>query len=182
MNGSKWTPINNIDVNLIPEKILPWIIDEQSMTQAMRRVCKNMTINVLSQQWCKPTLSEILYLQLDPSQDATIREIEMLGDGEVWVYARTILPPKLVYGQYRDLFLQLGRRSIGDILYSHEDVKRFDIEVAHLTSIIPGYESMRRYNGGVTDMWTRRAKFHLFDCDLSVSEVIFPTIEEYKPK
>ena len=182
LDYSTWVPIDSIDSDRIPKKILSWFINEQSMTQAIRCVCAKMTLKLLSQRWCKPTPSDIQYLQLDPALDVSVREVEMLGDAEIWVYARTVLPAMLFRGKHKDLFSQLGTRPIGDILYSYPGIKRFDIQVAHLTSSVPGYESMQKYEEDRTGLWARRAKFHFLGCNLSVSEVIFPSIKECKAK
>lgn len=177
-----WLPAQQITSEL-PSKFSPWLLDLQSMTQAMRRAAKQMTVTLLDQTWQYPSLSEAQYLHLDPEFYTLVREVYLLGDGVNWAYGRTVIPHTLFSGEYTHLLQELDDRPIGDVLFSQPGVLRQQLEIARLdASQLEFQQALAKHSCSATELWGRRAQFHVFNSCLSVSEIIFPEIAAYVEK
>ena len=54
---------------------------------------------------------------------AWIREVQLLGDGQPWVFARTLIPADTLRGRGRRL-TRLGTRPLGEVLFTDPGVRR----------------------------------------------------------
>ena len=62
---------------------------------------------------------------------ALIREVELIGQGQPWVRARSVLPVTSLNGPGRRL-RRLGNRPLGHLLFRDPTLRRGDIEIALL--------------------------------------------------
>jgi chorismate--pyruvate lyase len=70
-------------------------------------------------------------MRLSPGRYALIREVALLGQGQPWVRARSVLPVGSLVGPGRRL-RKLGNRSLGHLLFRDSTLRRGPIEIARL--------------------------------------------------
>lgn len=175
----EWHPAAKIAWQ-IPPRFAPWLLDLNSMTQAMRRITSDIRVDIIHQSWQRPTASEAKYLVIEPLSSVLIREVYLLADETVWMYARTVIPAAAFKGQEHDLLQALNHRPLGDILYQQPGIYRQQLEITRLCAFQPEFQHViAKYPCQATILWGRRAQFRVFDSRLSVSEILFPEIAEY---
>jgi chorismate--pyruvate lyase len=119
-------------------------------------------VRLLWQGWARPAPEERRRLGLPAGQYALIREVELLGHGQPWVRARSILPHTCLRGPGRRL-RKLGNRSLGGLLFKDPTLRRGAIEVAPL----------RQAEGTV---WARRSRLYFHGRPLLVAECFLPAL------
>lgn len=101
-----------------------WLTLEGSMTRALRARCESrFQVEILREGYARPTSGEARALGLPTRQLAWIREVQLCGDGEPWVTARTVIPLPTLRGNGRRL-RHLGRQPLGAQLFRHQRWER----------------------------------------------------------
>ncbi|WP_404365373.1 chorismate--pyruvate lyase family protein [Marinobacter sp.] len=101
-----------------------WLSLEGSLTRALQMRCRQQFhVDVLSESFTMPSVEEALTLGLPLRQRAWIREVQLCGDGEPWVMARTVIPRQTLTGKGRRL-RHLGRKPLGAWLFSRPEWRR----------------------------------------------------------
>lgn len=117
-----------------PATLKPWLLHEGSLTQKLRTLAKgDLSVRIIHQTLNIPTLSERVLLNLKRREMALIREVVLCGQGEDWVFARSVLPISHLTQRLRRLRKQ-GTTPLGSFLFSHRDLERSSIQVAALTT------------------------------------------------
>jgi chorismate--pyruvate lyase len=101
---------------------------------------------------------------------ALIREVVLYGEGQPWVFARSVLPITSLCGKLRHLRKQ-NTRPLGAFLFSQPDLQRSSIVVAQISDD-HAYVPARLTQG--QNLWGRRSVFYLDAKPLLVSEVFLP--------
>lgn len=107
---------------------------------------------------------------------ALVREVILYGDGQPWVYARSIIPLSTLSGRLRKL-CKLDNRPLGALLFSDPGMTRGPMQVACLTAdnnVFP--EKLKHIS---QPMWGRRSVFKLDAKPLLVSEIFLPGFMPY---
>lgn len=147
----------------IPLHLRPWLSDTGSLTRLLQRASQGrFSVRIKRQHWACPSASEAWALDMPSRQRALIREVELCGAGEPWVFARTVIPASTLSGRHRAL-RQLGARSLGSKLFSDPGMRREPLQIAQL-----------RAAGG---LWARRSLFYLDAKPLLVCEVFLPPMD-----
>ena len=142
-----------------------WLLDSGSLTaRLLARSGGDFRVELVAQGWGHPNLSEARALKIDPRLQVLIREVRLLGCGQPWVHARSLIPATTLTGRHRKL-AHLGDRPMGELLFSDPGMQRGAIETAR----IPLYTSASR-------VWARRSVFLLDHKPLLVSEVFLPQL------
>lgn len=140
--------------------VRPWLLADGSLTAALLRQSQgDFRVRVIREGWARPQADERRALRLPPRLYARIREVELLGQGEVWVTARSILPIRTLRGPGGRL-RYLGSRSLGSLLFKGR-ARRGALEI-------------RRRDDG----WERRSCFHYHGRPLLVRERFLPALFE----
>ncbi|WP_166266608.1 chorismate--pyruvate lyase family protein [Marinobacter caseinilyticus] len=101
-----------------------WLTLEGSLTRALQVRCRtSFQVNVLSEGFFVPTREEARSLGIPSRQRAWIRQVQLCGDGQPWVLARTIIPRATLKGRGRRL-RHLGRKPLGGYLFSRPEWQR----------------------------------------------------------
>ena len=107
-------------------------------------------------------------------QQWQIREVILYGNGQPWVFARSVLPQALCE---RD-FSELGNRPLGQIIFND---KRFVRKPFELISISADDNFLNRLNiQSQFSLWGRRSLFHFEQHHLMVAEVFLPHAPAYQ--
>lgn len=143
-----------------------WLLDSGSLTQRLIDLSQgDFRVEVVRQGWSRPTRSEAKALGIPTRQLALIREVQLIGKGQPWVYARTVIPASTLTGKQRQLNA-IGNRSLGSILFTDPTMKRGPLQVSKL-----------KLTTGET-VWARRSQFQLSDKPLLVAEVFLPQLQQ----
>ncbi len=166
----------------VPSRWRAWLFDPASLTQRLIGACAgNFRVRLIAQRHERPMLSEARALGFEATHHALVREVRLLCDEAVWVYARTVIPPATLVGANRRL-AYLGERSLGAVLFADPTMKRGEVEV---TRVVPGQRLFRlmvaQSHQTPREFWGRRSVFRLRDRPLLVSEFFLPSLEDFAP-
>ncbi|MBP7230201.1 MAG: chorismate lyase [Moraxellaceae bacterium] len=115
-----------------PVRVSDWLLEAGSLTTRLVAAAHgDFRVRVLSQYWGRPAREETQRLGLPAGRYALIREVELIGQGQPWVRARSVLPVTSLNGPGRRL-RRLGNRSLGHLLFRDPTLRRGDIEIALL--------------------------------------------------
>ncbi|WP_097459200.1 chorismate--pyruvate lyase family protein [Mangrovitalea sediminis] len=165
----RWLPHRRISAMHVPARVRDLLLSRGSLTRRLRhRSQHNFHVRIVREQFAQPTLDECRLLQLPTRELAWIREVELVGDGEVWVEARTVFPLHTLQGKHRR-WRHLGSRPIGEILFREHGWQRGPLEVA-----IP------------SDVWqsgpfTRRSCFSNQDRQVLITEQFSAVLWQTRP-
>ncbi|WP_190600291.1 chorismate--pyruvate lyase family protein [Candidatus Vesicomyidisocius sp. SY067_SCS001] len=118
-----WTSLNQI--RNIPDHILAWLDDYQSLTAKLKQKFNRFSVNILSQEESIPHADEIKLL--DWYSQFVVREVELLGNDQVIVFARSIIP---ITNNTQSL-LKIGNHPLGEILFNDANIKRGQLQVTY---------------------------------------------------
>lgn len=131
-------------------------------------------MRVLSQQWGAPRLDEMQALGMRGGSRALIRTVQLLCDGQPWIYARTIIPVTSLRGKLRRL-AHLGSRPLGAMLFADPGMRREVVELARIKPGQPLYaDASCRIRQRPGEIWGRRSVFRIAGKPLLVSEIFLP--------
>lgn len=165
LHYAKWQNIHCFCYKQVPYEIRRWLSFPGSMTKKMRAISREgVHVNILKHGWGKLTPSEQDSLQ-SKQTTVVVREIEMLSGNEVWMVARTAMPPDSLLGKWRRL-QRLGTKPLGDLLFKDPQLKRSPFE----------FQLLRQKNG--LDIWARRSIFYLTTGPILLTEVFTPLMWE----
>ncbi|WP_125016323.1 chorismate--pyruvate lyase family protein [Aestuariirhabdus litorea] len=174
--ANQWRPQSQMLKSDLPEPWREWLLDRGSLTQRlMRRYPGKFSVQLIRQQWARPTPSERRCLGIGQREFANIREVLLLGDGVPRVFARSVLPHSTLVGPNRCL-LRLNTKPLGAYLFSNPAMERGEIEIAPLPVNQLNAHLPSEYEEQVA--WGRRSLFFLDHRPLSVCEVFLPSLFE----
>ncbi len=151
-----------------------WLLDNGSLTARLKALSAgDFRVEVVSQGWGLPNLSEARALNIDPRLRVLVREVRLIGCGQAWVHARSLIPATTLTGRHRKL-AHLGDRPLGELLFKDLSMRRGAIETARIP-MTGGDQSATAVllNGRA---WARRSVFRLDQKPLLVSEVFLPQL------
>ena len=142
------------------------------------------SVRVLSQQWITPQAEEAKLLGVPRRQQALLRQVQLLCDNSVCVYARSIIPLSTLKGKHQRL-KQLGDKPLGGYLFKQPNLKRSNQHIARIVKKDPLFEIALPENEQHCDqVWGRRSLFSMGSKSLLVSEFFLPALfksQEFEP-
>ena len=147
INTQDLTWENLTNTSNVPESVLGWLDDEQSLTAKLKQKFDDFSVNVLSQIQTTPHNNE--NEMLDFEGQSVIREVQLLGNHQVVVFARSVIPVT----DDTQAILKIGSKPLGEILFNDPDIKRGQLQITHTGST-----------------WGRRSTFTIGTTKLLVSE------------
>ena len=161
----------------LPPEIADWLLDSGSLTQRLCRASAGrFRVCVLHEGWTRPDRDEARILGLRLAARAWTREVQLLGDDQPWVFARTLIPARTLSGRGRRL-TRLGTRPLGQALFADPDVRRGPIEIMRIAV------GQRLHQRALTHLvappgvvWGRRSVFRIEDRPLLVCEIFLPDL------
>ncbi len=138
---------NLSEINTAPSALKPWLDDGQSLTAKLKHKFSDFSVRVVSQTKSIPHKNELHVLEFN--DECVIREVELLGNTQVVVFARSVIP---VNQDTQDL-LSIGSKPLGEILFNDPKIQRGKLQITHTGST-----------------WGRRSTFNIGSTKLLVSE------------
>mgnify|MGYP003700851235 FL=1 len=142
-----------------------WLAAPGSLTRLLKLASDNdFQVQVQAEAW-EVIANSALRRQfgpLAPEHRFWSRRVILLGRGEPWVQAHTLMPEHSLMSPLKQV-LDLGSRPLGEFLFEHPDLLRSQYEVAQ--------HSART--------WGRRSLFLLFEKPIMVAELFLPALMEH---
>lgn len=152
----------------LPRGLRSWLLDQRSLTaKLITRSGGDFRVQVLRQITARPLLSEQRALGLRTGERVLVREVLLVGEGEPWVFARSLIPLRSLSGPLRRL-RYLRDRPLGAFLFAQPGLERGTMEIS---CIGPNQSYVPPDVQGQAPLWGRRSVFRLRGRPLLVSEV-----------
>ena len=139
----------------IPTSVCIWLLDSMSLTHKLKEKYEDFEVNVISQKQNNPYKCESELMGSTIGQTIIVREVELLGNQEPVVNARSLIP---LTEDTRDI-LKIGTRPLGEILFDDPKIKRGHLEV-----------------GSYKNSWARRSTFAVGKTNLLVTEIFLESL------
>lgn len=160
--------IDKTALTRVPAEFHHWIADQSSLTQRLIQLSGGkFKVRLLNQGVEPMQVSESLALGDRIGAMAIVREVELLCDGYVCVYARSVIPLSSLKGKQRRLAC-LGTQPLGAFLFADPHLRRAAVDVLPLNK--------------ARKAWGRRSLFLVGGYPLFVSEYFLPELIQYEQK
>ncbi len=173
---TRWTTYRRPNQLQAPRLWRRWLCDRGSLTQHLIAASNNnFRVEVQQQCWAIPSRSEAKVLGINHRQVALIREVKLMGNDQVYVVARTVIPAGTLTGKQKQLST-LGNRSLGTLLFNEPSMRRGKFQISRLRN--PDKQQF-----ACESLWARRSVFYLSNKPLLVCEVFLPVLAniDYHP-
>ncbi|WP_319558286.1 chorismate--pyruvate lyase family protein [Thiomicrorhabdus sp.] len=122
-----WKPSGLIARVAPTQKIRSWLSTPTSLTARMRSLCPDLEVEILSERYEVPLLSEAAKLLMERNEEAWVRCVLLKCGQNNWVYARTVIPRLDALNPWHEL-QQLGTQPLGEILFELPNLERSPFE------------------------------------------------------
>ncbi len=152
-----------------------WLFDQGSLTQRLSAVCStNFVVQPVNEGWQTLTLDECSALNIAPNSIGWAREVFLCDGTQPWVFARSVAGQAELHAADFDLS-QLGRRSLGQLLFNQQAFKRGKLQIIHLP-ITQLPVLAQQHAAGHPHVWARRSCFKKESLGVLVAEVFLPKL------
>ena len=177
LREAPWTPLLSRRLPRVPPQRHAWLSDPGSLTRSVVRTCSGrFEVDLVSQRHGTALPSEARLLGEGKPMAMLVREVRLNCDRRTWVFARTLMPLSELRGALMAL-TQLGRRPLGEVLFSDPTTHRLRIEVA---GIKPRHHLFARATAHLRrppeSLWGRRTLFSYRGNLILVNELFLPDI------
>ncbi len=153
-----------------------WLIDRCSLTMRLQQRYANFKVKPVLVAYAKPFFDETSPLAISSRKKALIREVQLLGNNQVVVFAHSVLPRKSLRGAWLGLS-HLGNRPLGATLFSNPQVKRASLSYKKLSRQHLLYQhATKSMPNKPPYLWARRSVFSLNCANIMVTEVFLPQL------
>jgi chorismate--pyruvate lyase len=146
-----------------------------SMTHYMQQRSERcFQVKLLAQTWQNPRSSEALALSISKYSSVLLREVYLLCDDVVCMFARCLFPTDALFGKSWQL-QYLGEKPLGELLFNDPKLRRSPFEFALLRAGDEDYAKATAHLSVKPDLvWARRSIFCWQQKELMVEEVFLP--------
>ena len=153
-----------------------WLIDEGSLTARLQSDYADFHVEAITQANAKPIVDETALLKRKPLSVANVRDVLLIGNQQVLVYAHSVIPHSSLRGEWVRLG-KLGNKPLGAILFGNPRVKRTPLSYKKLAKHHALYrKAVVHLPQAPTYLWARRSIFSLNCAKILVTEVFLPTV------
>ncbi|WP_339338959.1 chorismate lyase [uncultured Oceanicoccus sp.] len=165
---SNWQNYRHFTSVSVPGSVRRWLLDSGSLTQRLIKSSGGQfKVQVLSQQWQRPRLSEATLLGIPTREMAIIREVALLCAGKPRVFARSVIPASSLVGRLRRL-RKFNDSSLGEMLFRDTSMRRHPFQIAAIAGNDSQLPADLQQSG---TLWGRRCRFELAARPIMVSEI-----------
>lgn len=139
-----------------------WLQDEGSLTKHLISLSANQfQVQLISESWVNLASSNLLsqFGPLHQSHKFWSRKVVLLGKGEEWVAAHTLIPEYSLLGPLQQV-MNLKSKPLGEYLFSHPDLIRGELD----------------FTPAQGEGWGRRSLFYLYGKPIMVAEFFLPAL------
>jgi chorismate--pyruvate lyase len=180
LRAAQWH--NHVNAVRASVQMRDWLTNRASLTARLVARCRQFRVQRLHQGRAICLADEFAEIGLARPLKVIEREVLLRCDGEVMVYAHTVVPMTANATQW-PLFAALGEKSLGSTLFSDPLVQRCALSYARLR---PGHALMQRIrdlrllDDDAVSLLARRSVFRRKGACLLVTEVFLPRIASLK--
>ena len=172
-----WTELSARRLPGATPHIHAWLRDAGSLTRSVIASGRGrFRVDLIAQGQGCALPSEDALLGVGPAQATLVREVKLYCGRDAHVFARTLIPMKSLRGPVHAL-TQLGRRPLGEVLFSDPTTRRLRVEVARIT---PRHRLFARAGSHLRhrpdELWGRRTLFEYGGERILVNEIFLPGI------
>ncbi|MFI4955449.1 MAG: chorismate--pyruvate lyase family protein [Gammaproteobacteria bacterium] len=140
-----------------PKLLLPWINHQDSLTDKLKLINRDIELKLLVQHWINPTWWDKYILNQD--EPVFQREIIMKSRGVACWYARTVIPQKC-HALEPQFFNRLQQESIRNLIFDNSDVHRVNMTCYPVNQQCIEFYWVKKYLPAVHGvLWVRCAEF-----------------------
>jgi len=148
--------------------VCDWLFNEQSLTGRLTELSNGgFSVIPLREGWLALRDDECAALDVPAGSPGWVREVYLRGNGQPWVFARSVAARQALQGSGLDL-QQLGSRSLGELLFSDQAFTRGELQACRYPATWLPAEV--RENA----LWARRSCFRRGELAVLVAEVFLP--------
>lgn len=145
-----------------------WLFNQDSLTRRLSALSDGgFSVTPLREGWLALRDDECAALDVPPGSPGWVREVYLRGNGQRWVFARSVAARQALEGSGLDL-QQLGSRSLGELLFSDQAFTRGELQACRYPATWLPAEA--RENA----LWARRSCFRRGELAVLVAEVFLP--------
>jgi chorismate--pyruvate lyase len=168
-----WLPAERLGQFSVEPQVRSWLIGKGLLTQRLRAVCgERYAFRMAEQTTALLDLPQKQFLKT-ADQAALIRDVEMLCDDKLWVFARTLMPDSTLNAH--PWLGELGDSALGETLNDLSGVERSSYEYAWMPA---GHSladrALRDRDDTPAGVWARRSRIALRGAPLLVQELFLP--------
>ncbi len=177
----RWTALSSRRLPGVSPAVHAWLSDAGSLTRSVIASCRRgFRVELIAQTRATALPSEAVLLAAGPAQATLVREVRLCCGREAWVFARTLIPMGSLRGPVRAL-TRLGRRPLGEVLFSDPTTRRLRVEVARITARHRLFARATEHLVHRPDViWGRRTLFDYRGERILVNELFLPDIPELR--
>ena len=156
-------------------KLADWLLNTGSLTERLESHTPRFEVQLLGQAECEVKEPEARLVS-DGNQALVVRETVLKGDGQPWVFARSLMLPELCDANHQQLH-RLGNQPLGKVIFNDRRFQRRDFQVICLQR----ENNICRSLGLETPhaLWGRRSVFEFEHLKLMVAEIFLPGSPAY---
>lgn len=171
-SDSDWLDFHLHSSPSLPMSTRRWLLDKGSLTTRLIKSSQgDFKVVVLKHEWQRPRQSEVNLLTMRPRENAIIREVLLMCNGEPWVFARSIIPASAIKGRLRRL-RKFSDSSLGAMLFSDTSMRRKPFQIIRING--QSKQLPIQCQSEATTFWGRRCRFELAGKAIMVSEIFLP--------
>ncbi|WP_237464106.1 chorismate lyase [Vibrio stylophorae] len=146
----------------MPSPLSDWLWSVDSLSQRLSQHCDQFSVELIQQR--ELSAGELTENERELLGDSPCieRQVLLLGDGQPWVFAQSLLPLSTLTGEEQDLAI-LGNQALGFRVFRHPLARRDAIQVASLSQ----------------GLWARRSRLWIADKPLLVHDLFLPQAPLY---
>lgn len=147
-----------------------WLFDQDSLTRRLTALSDNgFSVTPLQEGWQTLRLDETRALGVPAQAQGWVREVYLRGNGQPWVFARSVAARSALEGSGLALD-QLGSRSLGELLFSDRAFQRGELQATRYPAAwLPAEVRSEQ-------LWARRSCFRRGELAVLVAEVFLPAL------
>jgi chorismate--pyruvate lyase len=160
-----------------PRTLRGWLSDRGSLTRRLKMRHADFRVRPVARGFVPPFPDEARLLGLHPKMYAYVRDVLLVGDGHIRVFAHSVLPRAGLLGGWGGI-TQLGAKPLGEALFADPRIRRLGLTMRRIDARHPLYHAARCHTGFTGHyLWARRSVFCLNGHPLLVNEVFLPAID-----
>lgn len=156
-----WQPLEQ-HRNVPAPLVRKWLTDTGSLTKLLVTLSNNhFQVQLVSEDWVIPTSATLIqhFGPIAPMHRFWSRKVLLLGKGEPWVAAHTLIPEHSFCSPLQQV-MELNTKPLGEFLFSHPELVRGEMDFATIA----------------TQGWARRSLFFLYQKPIMVAEFFLPAL------